>query len=530
MDEAEGGAALQICDFAVDTVRGCLRGADGLEIALAPKPFDLLVMLARNPGRTLSKDALLDAVWPGVTVTEDSLFQAVREARRAIGDEAAKVLRSVPRRGYLLEVAASTPPAPSAPAPPVTPLDRPALAVLPFANLSGEAGQEYFSDGITEELITQLSRARWFYVIARNSSFTYKGRSVDLRQVGRELGVRYVLEGSVRRAAGRVRITCQLIDAETGHQLWAERFDGAQDDIFELQDRVAAATATAIEPNLHHAELRRAEAKPTESQTAYDLYLRTLPRSFDLTREEILERLGLLRGAIALDPRFTLGKALAALLHVYLDAQGQSREGDREEGVRLAREAFADHRDDPLTLRCAGHALSYLGHDHVAGLQAAERALALNPNSAQVCLSAGWIFNYAGRPAEALRAFEHAIRLSPLDTQMGGLLGGTGMAHLIAGDLALALEWGQRAVAHSPGFHTWHRLFVAANWLLGREEAARAAVVAQLRLAPQARIPAATPFRDVEFVAVYHGALRAAGYPDSRQETAGASAPKQACA
>jgi DNA-binding winged helix-turn-helix (wHTH) protein len=185
MDEVKGGPVIRIGSVTLNTARGCLRGADGAEIALAPKPFDLLVILARNTGRTLSKDALLDAVWPGVHVTEDSLFQAVREARRAIGDEVGQLLRSVPRRGYLLDVAATPEPAPRPDAAPAgTPLDRPALAVLPFANLSSDAEQEYFSDGITDEVINQLSRARWFYVSARNSGFTYKGRAVDARQVG----------------------------------------------------------------------------------------------------------------------------------------------------------------------------------------------------------------------------------------------------------------------------------------------------------------------------------------------------------
>ncbi|MGG5823555.1 winged helix-turn-helix domain-containing protein [Falsiroseomonas sp. HW251] len=374
MEKVKGEPALRIGGVTLDIARGCLRDADGAEVALAPKPFDLLVVLARNPGRTLSKDALLDAIWPGVHVAEDSLFQAVREARRAIGDEAGQVLRSVRGRGYLLEAVTAEPGPPPAVALATAPLDRPALAVLPFANLSSDAEQEYFSDGMTDELITQLSRARWFYVIARNSSFTYKGRAVDARQVGRDLGVRYVLEGSVRRAAGRVRIACQLIDAETGHQVWGERFDGALDDIFELQDRVAEAVAGAIEPSLQHAEIRRAQAKPTGSLSAYDLLLQAMHCQRTLTKEGNEKALGLLRAALQLDPDFAFGKAQLAFMSIFLTANAWGDKAIEEEGARYAREALASSGGDPLVLALSALALAFHTAEYSPALAAATRA------------------------------------------------------------------------------------------------------------------------------------------------------------
>jgi TolB-like protein len=512
MDKAKGEAALRIGSVTLDPARGCLRGADGAEIALAPKPFDLLVMLARNPGRTLSKDALLDAVWPGVHVTEDSLFQAVREARRAIGDEAGQVLRSIPRRGYLLEVVAAPAPTPAV-APAVTPLDRAALAVLPFANLSTDAEQEYFSDGITDELITQLSRARWFYVIARNSSFTYKGRAVDPRQVGRDLGVRYVLEGSVRRAAGRVRIACQLIDAETGHQLWADRFDGALDDIFDLQDRVAEAVAGAIEPSMQHAEMRRAQAKPTESLNAYDLMLEALHAERTLTREGIDKALRLLHAAVELDPDFAMGKAQLAHATHYLTLNGWDNEASQEEGVRCAREVLASNREDPLAIALAAFTLAFYVPDYSTARAAAIRARSLNPNSAQIAVWAGWVHAFAGEPQIALEAFQRALRLSPLDPTVEVMYVGLASVHAAFGDYATALEWAERSVQVAPMHSPGHRHLIIANWLLGREDAARAAAARMRALFPTARAQIRR-YRDDAFREKLVAALVAAGIPE----------------
>jgi adenylate cyclase len=298
--------------------------------------------------------------------------------------------------------------------------DKPSIAVLPFQSMIGDPEQEYFADGIVEEIITALSRFRSLFVIARNSSFTYKGRAVDVKQVGRELGVRYVLEGSVRKAANRVRITGQLIDALTGVHLWADRFEGAIDDIFDLQDQVTASVVGAIGPKLEQAEIERARAKPTENLNAYDLYLRALPLYYANTKAGNDEALRMLRQAISLDPNYALAKALAAHCFVMRDDQGMSRlsKSETDEAIRLAREALDDGWNDPSVLQFAGEALAYAGHDHEAGLAALDRALLVNVNSAQALSLSGWVRLYASDPRTATEHFTRAIRLSPLDPRI----------------------------------------------------------------------------------------------------------------
>jgi TolB-like protein len=271
--------------FVLDLDRGVLL-ADGAECALRPKSFAFLRHLLENAGRLVDRDEIMHVIWPGVFVTDDSIAQCVRDIRRALGDSEQRLLRTMTRRGYLLtaEVAHNSkppsgrPPAVTEPLHPVAsqaPVpNKPSIAVLPFQNMSGDPEQEYFVDGMVEEITTALSRIRWLFVVARNSTFTYKGQAVDVRQVGRELGVRYVLEGSVRKASGRVRITAQLVEAETGAHLWGDRFDGSLEDVFELQDQVASSVAGVIEPALHAAEIARSAGRPTADLTAYDLYLR----------------------------------------------------------------------------------------------------------------------------------------------------------------------------------------------------------------------------------------------------------------
>jgi TolB-like protein len=309
--------SLSFAGFTLDQARACLRSADGTEIALRPTAFDLLLFLARNAGRTVGKEALLEAVWPGVHVGEDSLFQAVHEARRAIGDEPGKVLRSVPKRGYMLDIAVRQENAVHEAASPtlLPPADRPSLVVLPFANVGGDPEQAYFADGVTDEITLALSRFRSFLVIASGSAFTFKDRQPDVREVGRVLGVRYVLEGSVRRAGERLRISGQLVEASTGAHLWADRFEGAADDLFALQDRVTEAVAAALEPRIQQAEIERALRKPTPNLSAYDLYLRALPHVYPWTAADAAIAGPLLEEAVARDPKFarayvTLGYAI----------------------------------------------------------------------------------------------------------------------------------------------------------------------------------------------------------------------------
>jgi TolB-like protein/DNA-binding winged helix-turn-helix (wHTH) protein len=512
--------------FQLDLTRGCLQGPDGAERALRPKSFAVLRHLVAQAGRLVSRDELLQAVWPDVIVTDDSINQCIAEVRRVLGDEAQQLLRTVTRRGYRFTASVMALGADEAqPVPdlltavvgavsPVLP-ERPSLVVLPFANLSGDAEQDYFADGMTEELTTALTRIRWFFVIARNSAFTYKSRMVDVRQVGRELGVRYVLEGSVRKAGGRVRIGVQLVEAQTAHHLWAERFDGTLEDIFGLQDRVAEAVAGVIEPNLRAAEIGRSTTKPTDSLDAYDLYLRALPQSYSNTRAGSDAALDLLHQAITLDPDFALAKALIGFVHVMRRSQIWSGPPEWAEGTRLAREALAAATEDPSTLRLAGHAVALLAQDIEAGLVALERALALNPNSAQVLSAAAWVHNYACQPEISIPLFARAMRLSPLDPELAYMMSGIGMAQLIAGDPVAAIPWGERSVRQAPTWATGHRVLIAALMLSGQVAEAKAAAAAFQRLTPQTRKLEAfvAIWRRRDFAERYIAALLAAGLP-----------------
>jgi len=299
--------------------------------------------------------------------------------------------------------------------PPLPLPDKPSIAVLPFANMSGDPEQEYFVDGMVEEIITALSRIRWLFVIARNSTFTYKGRPVDAKEVGRELGVRYVLEGSVRKAGQRVRITGQLIDALTGTHLWADRFDGSLEDVFELQDRVALSVAGVIEPALQAAEMRRSAGRSTTDLSAYDLYLRALAAFSTMAKEPVFEALGLLEQAIAIDRHYGPALSLAALCYLRLVYDGWAEEPktNRGKGINLARQAIEVGENDPDVLANAAFVLAICGEDIGAMMGLVDRALALNPSFARGWFVSGLLRLFAGQHDLAIEHLETALRLSP---------------------------------------------------------------------------------------------------------------------
>jgi TolB-like protein len=293
--------------------------------------------------------------------------------------------------------------------------DKPSIAVLPFANMSSDPEQEYFADGMVEEIITALSRIRWLFVIARNSSFAYKGQAVDVKRIGRELGVRYVLESSVRKAGGRVRITAQLIDAPSGAHLWADRFDGSLEDIFDLQDKVASSVAGVIEPAVQAAEVARSADRPTTDLTAYDLYLRALPHCRSWERERVHSALELLDQAIERDPSFGPALALAAMCHHHFDRLGGAQDPDlhHRAAVDYARRAVRAAPDDPTTIGNAAGVLGSFGGDINPAIALADRALALNPSFAGGWRMSGWLRLWAGDLDVAIEHFETAFRLSP---------------------------------------------------------------------------------------------------------------------
>jgi adenylate cyclase len=389
--------------------------------------------------------------------------------------------------------------------------DKPSIAVLPFTNMSGDPEQEYFADGMVEEIITTLSRIRWLFVIARNSSFTYKGKAIDIKQVGRELGVRYVLEGSVRKGGQKVRITAQLIDSLDGAHLWADRFDGSLEDIFELQDRVACAIAGAIEPPMQDAEIRRSADRPTDDQTAYDLYLRALALSrFDVpAREGMVAALDLLGRAIKRDPHYAPALASAALCHLRLHVSGWSTDLDREknEGVNLAHRALQVTRDDPSVLAWSGYVLAYFGEDIDAAIKLIDHALALNPSFAHGWHWSGWLRLWVGQPELAIGHFETSLRLSP-HFRVHIFLG-IGVGYFFAQRFGEAAAMLLRTLQEQPSWPPSYRFLAACYAHMGRLDDARN-IVTRLRGITPVIVPDATHWRNAEQRELYLSGLRMA--------------------
>jgi TolB-like protein len=372
--------------------------------------------------------------------------------------------------------------------------DKPSIAVLPFANMSSDPEQEYFADGMVEEIITALSRIRWLFVIARNSSFTYKGRAVDVKQVGRELGVRYVLEGSVRKASGRVRITGQLIDAATGTHLWADRFDGSLEDVFDLQDKVASSVAGVIEPALQTAETARAAGRPTDDLAAYDLYLRAHAMSLS-SAARVPEALRLLEQAIARDPLYGPALAWAAVCCYRLVADGWSEDpaADCRKGADFARRALEAAGDDPGVLSSAALALAYFGEDIGAMMALVDRALALNPSFARGWSISGLLRLWAGQPDAAIEHVEASLRLSSR-ARVGTPLLTIGRAHFFNRRLDEAVPKLLLAIQEDPSFPPPYRFLAACYAHMGRLDEARA-IVARLRAITSHVVSVDLPYR-----------------------------------
>ncbi len=393
--------------------------------------------------------------------------------------------------------------------------DKPSIAVLPFQNMSGDPEQEYFADGIVEDIITALSRVRWFFAIARNSSFTYKGKHVDIRQVGRELGVRYVLEGSIRKSGNRVRITGQLIEAATGNHVWADKFEGNLEDVFELQDKITETVVAAIEPSLQVAEIRRSSFKPTDNLDAYDLYLKALSAHYAQTRESLDEALRLLDKAFTLDPDYAFAKAFAAYIHCLRNSQAWATVEEMATGGRLAQEALLSSRDEPTTIAFAAHALAWLKRDYETGLAAMDRAIHLNPNSAQILSRSGWLRNWVSDPGRAVQDFLRSIRLSPIDPEIGYALGGLAFAFLMNDDAEKALEYARRSTREMPRWVPAWVFLVVALVRIGRLDEARQAAQQILLLSPTFTITSrASVSRDKSVAAMMADGLRKAGIPE----------------
>ncbi len=521
-------------DYTLDPERRELRRQSDV-VSVGPQVFDLLLHLVENRDRVVSKDDLLQAVWSGRIVSESTVTSHINAVRKAIGDsgEEQRLVRTVARKGFRfvgkIEEASSArdldtlndvPERPGeVPASLFSLPDKPSIAVLPFHNLSDDPEQEYFADGVVEDIISALSRMRWLFVIARNSSFTYKGRVVDVKEVGRELGVRYVLEGSVRKAANKVRITGQLIDATTGTHLWAERFEGTLDDIFELQDQIAENVVGAIAPQLERAEIERAKRKPTESLDAYDHYLRGMAKLHRGTKEAIEEALPSFYRAIELDPDFASAYGMSAWCYFWRKVNGWMTDRPREiaEGIRLARLAVDLGRDDAVALTRAGHALGHLAGELDGGIALLDRARLLNPNLAPTWFLGGFLRAFRGETDGAIEHLAHAVRLSPLDPEMFRMQAGTALAHFFAGRFDTASAWAEKAVRNLPTFLIAVSIVAASHALAGRMDEARRAMQRVRELDPSLRVSNLRdwlPIHRPEDFAAFADGLRLAGLPE----------------
>jgi adenylate cyclase len=429
-----------------------------------------------------------------------------------LGDQSLKnIARSVRVYRVRLTEAGNPPEAAPIDGAGVLPLpDKPSIAVLPFANMSGDPEQEYFADGMVEEIITALSRIRWLFVIARNSTFTYKGQFVDVKQVGSELGVRYVLEGSVRKAGQRVRITGQLIDTVSGTHLWADRFDGSLEDIFELQDKVALSVAGVIEPTVQAAEAHRSANRPTDDLTAYDLYLRALPKFASLSRDSLREALDLLNRAIARDPLYGPALALAAMCTQQLHLGGwvDIPEDARNQGLDYARRAIRAAESDPFVLASAAYAFGYFGEEMGAALALMDRALVANPGSAYGWFWSGTLRMLAGQPDTAIEHMETSLRLNPRD-RLAAPLTLIGAAQFYKREFELAAANLQASLQERPGFPMTYRFLAACYAHMGQLGEARK-IVQQLRTLTPVVVPPAVPFRKEEDRELFLSGLRLA--------------------
>lgn len=513
-------------DCLLDTQGRELRRA-GEAVAIGPQVFDLLVCLIENRTRVVSKDELLDMVWNGRIVSESTITSHINAARAAIGDsgQAQRFIRTVARKGFRFvgEITDVPPLATEIRKPAASPAlalpDKPSIAVLPFINLSGDPEQDYFADGMVEDIITALSHIRWLFVIARNSSFAYRGRAENVTEVGRALGVRYVLEGSVRKAANRVRITGQLVDAATGGHLWAERYEGAFDDVFELQDRITESVVGTIAHELEHAEIERAKRKPTESLDAYDYYLRGMERFHAGAQASVDQALDRFRKAIALDPEYASAYGMAAwtLFWRRLNGWTSDRDADTVEGARLARMAVDLGKNDAVALTRGGHALAHFTRDLDSGTDFVDKALVLNPNLAAAWFLGGFLMIWRGEPEEAITRLEHAMRLSPLDTEMFRMQTGVAMAHLMARRFDAACAAAEKAFRAMPVFTLAPAAIAASCALAGRMDEARRAMRDVRRLDPELRLATIDewlPFRRPEDSALFADGLRMAGLPE----------------
>ena len=501
--------------FRLDRRAGVLfrrdEGGALVPVAIGSRALAVLNILVARGGDLVSKEEIMDAVWPGTAVAENNLTVQISALRRVLdhGRAGGSCIHTIAGRGYRFAGAVTRAPPAATPSLP----DKPSIAVLPFQNIGGDPEQEYFADGMVEEIITALSRIRWLFVIARNSSFAFKGQPIDVNQVGRELGVRYVLEGSVRKAGGRVRITAQLIDASDRTHLWADRFEGLLEDVFDLQDKVASTVAGVIEPTLEAAETARSRSRPTTDLTAYDLFLRALAHSLSYERDQVTQAVDLLQQAIERDPLYGPALALAAHCHRNFAVMNWTEDAEavRLTSVGLARQALRVGPDDPDVLGRVAVTFGYFGEDIAVAVGLIDRCLALNPSHARAWHWSGLLRVFAGQLERALDDFQNYLRLSPRD-RITGYMNSIGEAYFFSRRFDEAATHLLGSLGRAPGFPITYRVLASCYAHMGRLDEARE-IVGRLRAITPVVVEPGTRYRNPELRELFLSGLRLAASP-----------------
>jgi TolB-like protein len=483
----------------------------GQSVQVGARAFDVLAFLDNHADRVVSKQELLEHVWGGLAVEEGNLSVQISALRKLLGADA---IATVPGVGYKLTQGRVTQPSVDGPALP----QKPSVAVLPFANLTADGATDYLVDGIVADLISVLSRVPGIFVIASSSSFKYKGEVVSLRDVGTELGVRYVLEGSIQLAGGQLRITTQLVEAQTGHTIWSERFVGTTQDVFALQDQITERTAAALELNVMFAEAGRARRAPTDDVRAYDLCLQAVPMAMRVSTQADLDKtLDFLDRALALDPDYAYAKALKVRAYMMAAAARAVTHEAARAGLPLANALLDGRQTDPLVLAYAGHLMAYLGGEAELGYRAIQQAKSINPNSVLVRVSSAWCGAYLGYYQAAIEDAEFAYRLNPLDPNIGHCRAAHGYALMGLGAFREAVTWLEKAIADDPGFGTTLQALATAYELAGQHKKAVDAMELYLRQTPYYTLAiyyATTPFIEPILKLRVAEAMRAAGLPE----------------
>ena len=505
-------------DCLLDIERRELRRSNQL-VAVEPQVFDVLIYLVENRDRVVSKDDLIASVWGGRIVSESTLTSRINAARKAIGDTGEKqnLIRTFARKGVRFVAPVNVASEQRAPA--LTVPQRPSIAVLPFTNMSGDPEQDLFVDGVTEEIITALSRVRWFFVIARGSAFAYKSKDIAPDAIARELGVRYVLMGSIRRSGDQIRVSAQLIDGNSRSNVWARSYDRALSDIFAVQDEITQTIVGGIEPELSRAERERARVKHRDSVDAWSIYQRGMFHLYRYTRDDLVQARTLFEGAISIDP--DLGPAYSAIAETYyyevVYGFIQQDDDNRDRALELAKKAVTLDRDD-AGAHCTLGRIRYLCRDYAAAISELEIALDLNPSLALAHYGLGAAFVFSGNPHKAFPHLESAVRLSPHDPNMGSYLVRTAEAKYLIGDDEAAVHFALKALAQ-PSFQ-WSRyaILIAALGQLGRHEEARRYVTEVTRMRPNfsvAFVRTMHPFSGDMGIDRYYDGLRKAGVPEA---------------